>query len=170
MDISLLIFVGVIALIVAFVYSFRQIQSAKAPRADPYLIPSYPQSGAQPHWLKGDGSFELAVVGEANYQRAFEQMCGPRKPEGEDVEVDAQLSLEDANRFDSNAVKVEVQGRTVGYLSRDDASDFREWLKAEGISARQFTCKANIRGGWDRDGNRGHYGIWLDVDLFGDEG
>lgn len=163
MDTSLLLVLAVIGLIIVAVYVVRQKVTTNTARDDSFPTPTFPDSAGQSQRLNGDGSFELAAVGESNYQRTFEKICGPRTTEGEDREIDAQLILEDGNQFDKNAIKIEIQGRTVGYLSRDDASDFREWLKAEGMSARQFTCRANIRGGWDHNGERGHYGIWLDV-------
>ena len=169
MDTSLILVIIAIVLIIAAVYVVSQKVTANTAGGDFFPIPAFPNSTIQPQRLSGDGSFELAAVGESNYQRAFDKICGPWAPQGEDREIDVLLILENTNQFDNNAVQVQVQGRTVGYLSRADASDFREWLKAEGMSAQQFICKASIRGGWDRDGERRHYGIWLDVNLFDDE-
>lgn len=194
MDMTFLILLGLAVLIVAVLYEFggkkpattttpqpltrredviSQATRPSTPHPTPYPAPSftersvesYPQGDTQPYRLRGNGHFELAAVGESNYQRVFAKICGPRTEEGEDREVEAQLSLEDTNQFDNQAVKVTVQGQTVGYLSRDDARDFRDWLTDEGISVRHFLCNAHIRGGWDRDGERGHYGIWLDVEM-----
>lgn len=79
--------------------------------------------------------------------------------------VTAQMVLEPTNRFDPNAVRVDVGGATVGYLSRTDApkwSGLLTQLAAEGIVP---TCRARIIGGWDRGaGDEGHFGLRLLVD------
>lgn len=108
--------------------------------------------------------FPQAVVGESHYQDVIESICGGRKPDGEDLVVDASLVPEDANPYDSNAVKVVVQGKTVGYLSRPSARRFRERFAKAGVSV--VTCKARIRGGWDRGpDDRGNYGVALNLTL-----
>ena len=101
--------------------------------------------------------FSLEVVGESNYQKALIQVAGPKRKESANVFVTAEVICEDGNPHDSYAVRVDVQGKTVGYLSREAA---RIWRK--GVSSTRITCSAVIRGGWDRgSGDQGHYGIWL---------
>src|SRR5947207_8334420 len=73
--------------------------------------------------LEGSGAFTLAIVGESHYQQALEQICGPRSDEGEDRRVEAGLVLEDGNPYDALAVRVDIQGLTVGYLSREHARE-----------------------------------------------
>jgi hypothetical protein len=58
-------------------------------------------------YLVGDGEFLTEVVGESNYQRALETICGGRCEEGHNKHVVATLVLEDSNRHDSNAVRVD---------------------------------------------------------------
>jgi hypothetical protein len=119
-------------------------------------------------WLDGNGSFALEVVGEANYQRNLERVCGGRTRECQDRIMTAVLVLEDDNPYDFKAVCVTIDGWTVGYLSRDKARVFRARVRREGIRGYEFPCKANVRGGWDRgDGDRGYFGVWLDVVLYG---
>lgn len=120
-----------------------------------------------PDWLLGDGTFALEVVGESHYQRDLERVCGGRTERGEDRIVTACLELEENNSYDRNAVSIAIQGATVGYLSRIDASTFRARLRSERVPGNQFHCQANIRGGWDRGSDdRGFYGVWLDVCLY----
>ena len=117
-----------------------------------------------PVMLEGNGQFDIDVAGEANYQDNLEAICGGRTPDGEDRIVDATLILDDANPYDPNAVRVDIEGQTVGYLSRDVAPHFREHMAKLGHQATSFQCRANIRGGWDRGGgNIGNYGVWLDL-------
>lgn len=119
-------------------------------------------------WLDGNGSFSLEVVGEANYQRNLERVCGGRTRECQDRVVTAVLVLEDDNPYDPRAVCVTIDGWTVGYLPREKARAFRARLRRDGIRGYEFPCKASIRGGWDRgDGDWGYFGVWLDVVLYG---
>jgi len=106
-------------------------------------------------------------VGESHHQSAFEDICGPRTEDGENRVVTAVLILDNTNRYDNNAVRVEVEGKTVGYLSRSAASAFRTRLQNERVTAPNFTCKANIRGGWMSENKEsGMFGIYLDVCLY----
>lgn len=103
---------------------------------------------------------EVEVVGESHYQDTLETICGGRKKEGEEREVEAVLVLDDGNRYDPLAVGVSMQGKTVGYLSREDAREYRTWLKDIGHAGESVIWDATIRGGWDRGpGDRGHYGV-----------
>ncbi len=116
--------------------------------------------------LPGPGTYRLPVVGESNYQNHLERICGKRKRDGEDRIIDAILVLEDTNPHDKNAVRIEIRGMTVGYLSRDHAMQYRKKLKRAGHPKIKGTCSANIRGGWDRGGDdKGYYGVWLDIPM-----
>ena len=116
--------------------------------------------------LQPRGEFPLACVGESHYQDAFERICGPRDEDGENREVVAVLSLDNDNPYDSDAVRVEVNGRTVGYLNRQDAKVYRELLSAAGCTD-SLQCLGLIRGGWERGRrDRGHYGIYLDLPIY----
>jgi NAD-dependent DNA ligase len=123
---------------------------------------SLPQ-GMRAH-LQGSGAFALPIVGESNYQAALEAICGPRSDEGEDRRVEARLVLEDENPHDSMAVRVDIQGMTVGYFSREHARQYRNRLRRSGSPSADSYCQARIRGGWDRgERRRGHYGVYLDL-------
>lgn len=116
-------------------------------------------------FLRGDGSYSVAVVGESHYQDALEAVCGGRTEDGADLEIEATLALEDKNRFDPNAVRVDINGAQVGYLDRYAAKSFRDMCGDGTLPAvAAFRCRAHITGGWDRgDGDRGHFGVRLDV-------
>lgn len=112
-----------------------------------------------------DKMFPLVIVGESHYQEALEAICGERDDEGVDRVTSASLVLEDSNPHDPHAVRVDIEGKTVGYLSRGDARRFRERRARTGESGG-VTCKARIRGGWDRGADdRGHYGVSLNLSL-----
>ena len=114
--------------------------------------------------LEGPNAFALPIVGESHYQEALERICGPRTEEGEDRLVEARLILEDQNPHDSLAVRVDINGMTVGYLSREHARMYRRGLSKGGYATVNAYCQAVIRGGWDRgEGDRGFYGVYLDL-------
>lgn len=114
--------------------------------------------------LNGGGRFQVPVVGESRYLRSFEQIFGRRTADGVDEECEATLVLEDDNPVDDRAVRVEIGGQQVGYLSREHAREYRAWLQAHGHRTSRATCPALVRGGWDRGvDNTGEYGVSLDL-------
>jgi len=113
--------------------------------------------------LPGNGEFDLQVVGESHYQEALETICGPRTRQGVQQEHTALLILEDHNPYDKKAVRVEIDGKQVGYLSREVAKLYRQQLKAGGMPKANGQCQALIKGGWERGDNKGSYGVWLDI-------
>jgi hypothetical protein len=115
--------------------------------------------------ITGPGNFDIEVVGESYYLKNFEKICGPRCADGVNLDVKAILTLEDSNQYDKKAVQVTINGHAVGYLAKDIAREFRGAIKAGGLSAyTSFECDAIVRGGWDDGkGDRGHYGVWLDI-------
>jgi len=110
--------------------------------------------------------YPVEVVGESHYQAALEAICGGRSRDGAQKEVTACLILENTNPYDENAVRVDVDGRTVGYLPRPAARTYRRRLKKSGRSDATVECAAIIRGGWDRGrSDKGYFGIWLNVQV-----
>jgi hypothetical protein len=109
----------------------------------------------------------VAVVGESHFQDALERLCGGRDKNGAQNKCVALLVPEDANPFDPEAVRVDIGGLAVGYLSRAAAKRYRpiaEQLRSEG---KIGAASAIIVGGWDRgDGDRGHFGVKLDMNPF----
>lgn len=120
-----------------------------------------------PQWttLAGAGRNESqTVVGESHYQDALEAAAlgrtasGPRRPC-----VVAQLVREANNKHDHNAVRVDIDGRAVGRLPREDAPLYHPAIDSLSRAGRPATCRATIRGGWDGGGSdRGSFGIELD--------
>jgi hypothetical protein len=113
-----------------------------------------------------DDRFGLPIVGESNYQQALEAVCGGRNEDGVDLVVDASLTPEDSNPYDPQAVRVDIQGQKVGYLSRANARLFRKRQTEAGQASSVVACKARVKGGWDRGADdRGQFGVWLNVSL-----
>jgi len=114
--------------------------------------------------LAGPGTFEVEVVGESHYQDALAKICGGRSEDGAEKYCRATLVLDNSNAYDPKAVRVDVDGATVGYLSREAARVYRHRLKEAGHPRLLGTCNAVIRGGWDRgNGDTGNFGIRLDL-------
>ena len=112
----------------------------------------------------GPGTYDVDVVAESYYQEALESICGGRTEDSQRLEVEAFLVPESDNPDDSEAVRIEIQDQTVGYLDRETAHSFRERMAEIGLTPAAAKCGAIIVGGWDRsDGDRGHFGVKLDL-------
>lgn len=118
-------------------------------------------------YIKGPGAFTVDVVGESHYQENLEKICGGRTRESQDLKVRATLIPESDNPYDKNAVRVDIQGKTVGHLSREAAGEYRRDLRAAGFQNAPATCWANVRGGWKRGQDEGHFGVKLDLPIEG---
>jgi hypothetical protein len=99
-------------------------------------------------------TFEVAAVGESHYQDALRDAAAGRPSP---ARCDVALVPEDTNEYDANAVRVDVRGDCVGYLSRSHAVLYRRRY-----SGRSISCKGLLCGG---DAGRPSIGIWLDVEL-----
>jgi hypothetical protein len=112
----------------------------------------------------GFGRYNVDIVGESNYQPALEAICGKPSERGYQIEKTARLIHEDSNPYDNQAMKIEIDGRHVGYLSRDNARGYRAQLRQQGFGGRDTTCPALISGGWDKgNGDTGKFGVRLEL-------
>lgn len=119
-----------------------------------------------PAALRGGGKYAQQMVGESAYQGALERLCGGRTEAGHLRLMMAALVLEDENAYDSNAVRIEIEGECVGYLDRPAAKRYRRALEAAGGRLERVQCAARVRGGWERDdGDTGLFGVKLDLNL-----
>ncbi|HVM52651.1 MAG TPA: HIRAN domain-containing protein [Acidimicrobiales bacterium] len=106
----------------------------------------------------------LEVKGEIQFQEALERASGGKTVEGHHLPVVATLVAQPANPQDPNAVEVHLGEDLVGYINREDAARWSPVLLA--LHARAgvlVSCHATIVGGWRRDGDEGHFGIWLNI-------
>ena len=99
----------------------------------------------------------LEVVGESQYRGAIEDAVG-RRAEGHQDIVDAAMVREPANPYDANAIAIQIEGRTCGYLPRADAKRYRavmEWCRAGGFAP---VVRGDVHGGWrQEDGTWGDF-------------
>lgn len=115
-------------------------------------------------YLPGPGTYEFEIVGESRYQDVLVTICGGRTEDSAEHMTEAVLHLEDSNPHDNLAVRVDIDGRTVGYLSRKDARSYRKQLKQLGHERIVCKCDAMIVGGWRRSRtDQGHFGVKLDL-------
>lgn len=103
------------------------------------------------------------VVGESHYQEAIEAACGSIG--GEDVLFDcmAELVPEPDNPRDRNAVRVDIEGRCVGHLSRNDAAELGPFISAAIQGQGSGMCRAVIAG--HADGETTNLGVFLHLDI-----
>lgn len=113
--------------------------------------------------------YPLQVQGESYYRKNIESITNYT---GEDEGIDAddfiaQLILDDNNEHDpGNAVRVEIDGNTVGHLAKPAAKKYRARLKQLNLSAVLGECYASIKGGFTlREGGQADFGVRLDLDL-----
>ena len=114
--------------------------------------------------LLGAAKFEHEIMVGEEHQAALEDICGKRIPRGVNRFETARLFVENKNRNDLNAVRVEIKGKPVGYLAPVDAVAFREHVSGKGLPKAIGECQAVIRGGWiSSDGRKGDFEVWLDL-------
>jgi hypothetical protein len=101
-----------------------------------------PISNQPPLRLQGNGTYEFAVLGVSHYRPALEKLCDVDQRDPKTVE--AVLVPEDTNARDKNAVRVEIQGRTVGYLPPDLSEAYRKRLAESGYPGARSICKAQL--------------------------
>ena len=124
----------------------------------PVPAPTTPRPTYEVIRLAGDGF--LGVVGESHYQSALRDAARGgvvrERDLGNAIEVMAVLIPELSNEYDANAVRVDVNGRTVGYLAREDAAQYQPALLELAAGGQHGTCVGRIMGGGSRN-----YGIFL---------
>lgn len=109
-------------------------------------------------------NYDFDIVGESHYQQNIRKLVGRRGKKGKSETMDARLVLEDENKYDRNAVRVELRSLfvdwvQVGYLSRADAMRYRA-----GSYPRH--CNGLVCGGFQKeDGTWTRYGVKLDLKL-----
>lgn len=121
-------------------------------------------------FIRGREQFQVNVAGESFYPDSFAALVGARTRDGIAFPARAQLTLDDGNVHDKNAVKVTVDGHQVGHLPREAAKAFRRTVRYGALAEHEtFECAALINGGWDRGGgDAGNFGVKLDLALFDD--
>ena len=131
----------------------------------PKSLPSSTPIGEFFHWPDDQGT--VPVYGTRHYQSALKELAGEHGNKRADVQVTAHLIPDPKNEHDDKAIRVDVNGKTVGHLSRDDARSFRRRLGAKKIGPVTTTCTARVWGGFDRNNEPRDYGVDLFIKSFG---
>ncbi len=113
-------------------------------------------------------NFSIEAVGESHYQKnikkivMFKELVDEDDLEYKDASLIATLILEDDNSFDpGNAVRVDIEGLTVGYLDKEDARNYRRSLAKLDLPVKPYTCKAVAYGKREELDAPMRFGIWL---------
>jgi hypothetical protein len=113
--------------------------------------------------------YPLSVEGESKYQSNIEYAAGyfdDGKKKFREDGYSAELILEDSNPYDpGNAVRVDMDGATVGYLAMHNAAKYRKALQKLGLSDVIGVCGAAIFGRREDEDEGMNFGVWLDLDL-----
>lgn len=92
------------------------------------------------------------VVGESNYFTALQTIWQKTNPKDR---PEAVFVPERGNKFDENAVRVEIMGKTVGYLRKDVAAKYRTE-----IGDISTCCTARLSGGFElENGEKANIGV-----------
>ena len=114
--------------------------------------------------LTSSMQYSTKVVGTSFCQENLIRVCGPKKAASVELEVAAELVLENDNQADVNAVAVLVNGLKVGYLPKREAMIHRILIHGSDYSKDRLICIGKINGGWDNGyGNCGHYGVTVEL-------
>ena len=117
-------------------------------------------------FIEGDGHYDLEVVGELHYQRHLKVLSGLYSRTGGNRELVAKLHYENTNPHDKKAIRVVINGGTVGYLSRKNARLLRKAIEKEGLEGLIISCNAKILGGRRvRLYNKIDFSVWLDLPI-----
>lgn len=103
-----------------------------------------------------NASYSYNIVGEQSYQNNLKKIAGPKEEESKFFECYAKVSSDPFNQYDKNAIKVEINGLIVGYISKVEAA------KLAGRVINK-TVPAVIDGGWLDDDGEGSYGVKLAI-------
>jgi len=107
----------------------------------------------------------VAAVGESHYQPTLVDICGRNDQEAVLFECEALLVPEFDNPRDENAIRVEIDRRTVAYLARDDAIAYRPVIVALLEAGFAAVCRGLIvgRDGHDPETQTLNLGVCLDI-------
>jgi HIRAN domain len=132
----------------------RRSSEPKLERAAPTLegVTSRADPGDSAEVLQLPDDGRQRVVGEHFYQAALQRICrGQRVPRAGDpgcwansLPAIARLVAEHDNPHDRTAVRVEVQGATVGHLPRDDAAVLHRYLAIVQGAGKHAECEGRI--------------------------
>jgi hypothetical protein len=107
---------------------------------------------------------EIETKGASYRQDVLEAISGPKGETGKRMLVGLTLRCEPDNAHDPHAVRIEIMGQHIGYVSRRDAALLGPRLSANCGGA--IEARGLVVGGWKHDRSEGTYGVrvWLTSD------
>lgn len=117
------------------------------------LLSTKAQNPVKPTVIKllGNGFSLTEVMNSGEHQASFEKIIALRSTNSVNIGPRAHLTLENLGKVDRQAVRVSIDGFTVGHLSALAARDFRRGVARAGYQGTiTFECAAVIRLGWAR--------------------
>lgn len=107
--------------------------------------------------------YKVKAVGTSYHREAIESIA--QNPNGlrSLALCTAYLIPEDDNPYDSNAVRVVIDNKTVGHLARDYAQTYRSYFSELGAPLPIAIVMAAITGGLRVDGREYEYSVELDI-------
>ncbi|SFE39719.1 HIRAN domain-containing protein [Nitrosomonas sp. Nm166] len=119
-------------------------------------------------WL-ASGKFAVEMAGKS-YQGAIQQLAQENDIDFDEV-IDpdayilkAHLIPDNENPYDSRAVRVDINNRTIGQFNREQANIFRRRLDEKGLSDQTTICDAIITRENAVDGKTPSYTVKLDLE------
>ncbi|MDP3661996.1 MAG: hypothetical protein U1D41_09770 [Nitrosomonas sp.] len=162
-----------VALITAIIlYISRDKISAREPAALSHVDAQQNTNTASGYYAWPElGQFAFAVDGES-FQEAIKQLLqenaiAPDEDSAFKAHIlTAHLIPDNDNPCDSNAVRIDINKRTVGYLNREQALSFRRRLDEKALANQITTCNAIITGNSEASGETLSLCVRLDIELF----
>lgn len=163
-----------VALITAIIlYISRDKIAAREPEALSHVDAQQNTNTASGYYIWPElGQFAFTVDGES-FQNSIKQLLQENAiaPDEDSALkshiLTAHLIPDNDNPYDSSAVRVDINSRTVGYFNREQALGFRSRLDEKGLSNQITTCNAIIsRSGNEMNGKTVCFGVRLDIEPF----
>jgi hypothetical protein len=110
------------------------------------------------------GTHVVKVVGESVHQNELLSLTGGRRSYG-GVEIQAVADLVPVRSFDRlPIIEVDIEGVPVGVLDNVNAVRYTPRIESSLDEEGEATCRAIIRGGWDRGkGDVAPFGVVLEL-------
>lgn len=102
------------------------------------------------------------IVGESHYQENLRWLTGPTADGEHNTKALATLEFERSNPHDKNAIRVSIDGLTVGYISRRDQASVRSLMSYVRRTNDVVTCPARYVGGSDGKEIGVYLSLWKD--------
>ena len=120
----------------------------------------------EPVFIEGDGHYKLKVIAEPCHQNYLKSLCGGYSIKGSNHEIVVKLHYENCSQRDKNAIRVVVNGGTVGYLSPKHARLYRNRIEKTRQEGIVVSCNARILSGkrvWFF--KKPDFSIWIDLPI-----